>query len=176
VISILLVIPCSLFFIYRFFITVILRELFRRSLVEPIANQDYGFSTDDFWDNPRGGIAFAHILQGPLNVDFVYKRIADVLLGKREMLSGSEPNYDRLTSVFPCVWLGFPFWKKVKEFEFDIKKHIRLFAHAQEDEGILNVNRPLAEWLQSSFARNQPLWDILLIPGNLKTISGSIVF
>jgi hypothetical protein len=168
VILIPLSLPLFLLFLYRVFVIAILRRLFRKDLVGPIMNPDFGFAADAFWDNPRSGIAFVYVIDGPLKMDDVCARLsAEISLS--ETKAADVPNYERLTSVYPSYWFGYPFWTKAIQ-KFDVRDHVRIGAQKQ-DEIMIDVNRILRDWLVSPFMRNRPLWDVLIISGKIMNYS-----
>jgi hypothetical protein len=75
-------IPFMLLLTYRYLITRVLRRWLRPDLAQPLVGLDAGFSMDSFYQNPKGGIAFVHIISGRLDSDLVEKRIQEVLNSK----------------------------------------------------------------------------------------------
>jgi len=163
--SIFFLVPLFLLYIARLLVTRWLRRLFRKDLVGSIDMPDALFTLDSFWDRPLGCISFVHIVHGRLDPDAIEKRLSEVLFGRRGLGSERVANYDRLTSVYPSYWLGYPFWTRA-ESEFDIQKHVRVQAMGPMDQFEKELHSVLKVWLVSPLHKGRPLWDVLVIPGN----------
>jgi len=155
--------PWSILWGYRFLVTVVLRRLLRKDLIEPILIPDSAFGTRDYWiwDEPQSNSAFVHIIERPIQLQAVQNRLEEVIQGKIFINRGTLPNYERLTSRCPTTWLGYSFWTRASTV-FDIRKHMRIVSHTVRPE---NLDGIVIDWFASSFERNRPLWDVLLIPG-----------
>jgi hypothetical protein len=125
---------------------------------------DTNFVYDGFWTLPRWTNAFVHVVDGHLNSDDVCARLLNVISEVKINTKVKVPNYDRLTSVYPSFWLGYPFWTKVKH-EFDVRFHIKIRTPVQEDGKLIDINGTLREWLRSPFTKYRPLWEVLIISG-----------
>ena len=95
--------------------------------------------------------------------------LSAVLSGERGTEADSHQHFDRLTSLYPSFWLGYPFSTKLKS-EFNVTNHVNYVNPPRGGQNFMDVNNMICEWLSSPFPRGQPLWDIMITSGYIKLI------
>lgn len=161
----------SLLFIYKAGVIVLSKLLRREDIIRPVGGLDVFFSTDDFYRRPYGNVGFVWIIDGSVSPDVIMSRLQDALSPStrgdgdyaNDKNSESNTGYEKLTSVVPHFWLGYPFWRRARPF--DIRNHVNIMESnperfIQPDD----INKMICEWMLEPFTQGRPLWEIRLMP------------
>lgn len=165
-----------LVFVILFFLSIckisvlILRKLLKRyDLIRPVSGLDVSFSTDNFFGRPLGSLAFIWNVDGCISPQLIIDRLENVLKCAEtseiatEKESSSTNGFEKLTSVYPIFWLGYPFWKKV-DTSFHVKNHVKVSELSKEFTHPDDINKQICEWMQEPFTHGLPLWELRIIP------------
>lgn len=177
----------SLLAIYKVSVIILSKLLRRHDLIRPVSGLDVFFTTDNFYHRPYGGLAFVWVINGSLSPQLIMNRLKTALVSSSSGIETTTGNstqdlaqqqglvqdidnkktkkgYEKLTSVVPIFWMGYPFWKKATQ-PFDIRKHVKVEELNKErfmqPDGI---NKLICEWMLEPFSRDLPLWEIRLVP------------
>jgi len=146
-------------FLYKV-VVVLLSKLLREELLRPVTGLDISFSTDDFFGRPYGGLSFIWLIDGPVQPHLLIDRLEKAMEFRHSM----GYDYEKLTTVFPTFWLGYPFWKKSNQ-EFRVQNHVKIMQVEEEEFVQLDdINKSICEWMLEPFSQGLPLWEIRLVP------------
>ncbi|CAL8100490.1 unnamed protein product [Orchesella dallaii] len=140
-------------------VVVVLSKFLRKDLLRPVTGLDISFCTDDFFGRPHGGLSFIWLIDGPLRPNLLIDRLEKVMASR----TSKNYDYEKLTTVVPTFWLGYPFWKKTDK-EFRVQNHVKIMDVGDEYVQPNDINKRICEWMVEPFGEGLPLWEIRVVP------------